>query len=229
MATTQKKTTKISVEEVFKCGSCLHFNATAHRNFDSPCANLGIRRFAIAPKCFTPDYTKIINNTDEFVQLAALFSSKTPEQKKILLGMLRATPKGKKLRMGTKMYLNLRGREYISNYVCCYVVGYTSGGEIVLTGSPDRKVRGKTFFAYLQDDDSLISPKVWAARYQTLRSKGRIQDPTGGLQRDITAAVENDTYEVPTIDNAPKGKVKKGAKDTTKIRRTDDLVKILAF
>lgn len=222
-----KKITKISTDETFKCGSCLHFNVTAHTSKESPCSALGVRRFAIAPRCFTPDYTKVISNTDEFVQLAAFFASKTPEQKKILLGILRATPKGNKLRMGTRMFLNLRGREFVSNYVCCYVVGYTSGGQIVLTGSPDRKVRGKSFFAYLRDDSSLITPKQWAQRYAALRAKGRIQDPTFGINRDITASVENDTYEVPTIDNAPKEKGDKGTK--TKVKRTDDLVTILAF
>lgn len=221
----EKKLTKMSQQEAFRCGLCLHYKQTPHPSFDSTCSKLGVRQFAIAPRCFTPDYTKIITNTDEFVQLSALFASKTPEQKKLLLGLLRATPKGKKLKMGTQMYLNLRGREYISNYVCCYVVGYTSSGEIVLTGSPDRKTRGKTFFAYLKKDDSLITPKEWKARYKKLRAQGRVQDPTFGGARNITAAVEADTYEIPTIDNAPKdGKAKTG-----KIRRTDDLVKILTI
>lgn len=223
----EKKQTKISIQESFKCGSCLHYKQTAHRNFESPCSKLGVRQFALAPKCFTPDYTKVINNTDEFVQMSAMFGSKTPEQKKILLAILRAEPKGKKIRMGTCMYLNLRGREYISNYVCCYVVGYTSAGEIVLTGSPDRKTRGKSFFAYLNSDDSLITPKEWKKRYLELRAKGRIQDPTGSKVRNITAEVENDSYEIPTIDSAPKDKKEKAK--SNKIRRSDDLVKILAI
>lgn len=221
----EKKLTKTSLQEAFRCGQCLHFKQTPHPSFDSPCSKLGTRQFAIAPKCYTPDYTKIINNTDEFAQLSMLFGSKTPDQRKLLLGMLRAVPKGRKLKMGTQMYLNLRGREYISNYVCCYVVGYTSAGEIVLTGSPDRKTRGKSFFAYLKTDTSLITPKEWKARYQALRAKGRIQDPTAGVVRNITAAVETDTYETPTIDNAPK----EGKAKSSKIRRTDDLVKILAI
>jgi hypothetical protein len=222
---TEKRMTKISIKEAMKCGQCLHFKQTAHKNFDAPCQKNGVRAFAIAPPCYTPDYTKAFDNTDEFVQLSALFASKTPEQKKILLGMLRATPKGRKLKMGTCLYLNLRGREYISNYVRCYVVGYTSAGQIVLTGSPDRKVRGKTFFAYLDSDDSLIEPKVWRARMSKLKTQGRIQDPTTTKLRNITASVENDTYEIPTIDNAPKdSKVK-----VQKIKRTDDLVKIMSI
>jgi hypothetical protein len=221
----EKKLTKISNQEQFRCGSCLHFQRTPHRSFEKPCSNLGVRAFANAPKCFTPDYAKVITNTDEFVQLSALFQSKTSEQKKILLGMLRALPKGKKLKMGTKMYLNLRGREYISNYVCCYVVGYSSCGDIVLTGSPDRKVRGKSFFAYLKSDDSLITPKEWKVKFKKLQTAGRIQDPTGVQIRNITQQVEQDTYEAPTIDNAPKDS--KAVK--TKIRRTDDLVTILSI
>jgi hypothetical protein len=217
--------TKASLQDVFKCGSCLHFKQTAHRSFEKPCSGLGIRAFAIAPKCFTPDYTKVITNTDEFVALAALFNSKTPEQKKIILGMLRQQPKGKKLRMGTKLYLNFRGREYVSNYVCGYVVGYTSGGDIVLTGSPDMQSRGRAFFAYLKSDESLLTQKEWKTRYLAMRKKGCIQDPTSNLDRDITARVEDDTYEVPTIDNAPKSKVK-----VVKLnKRTTSLVKLISF
>ncbi len=167
----------------------------------------------------------MVGNTDEFIQLATIFNNKTPEQKKILLGMLRVTPKGKKLKMGTRMYLNVRGREYISNYVCGYVVGYTSGGEIVLTGSPEMKSRGKAFFAYLKTDTSLITHTEWKARYKALKAKGRFLDPKASTVRDITAKIETDTYEVPTIDNAPTEKVKQVKLNP----RTTVLTKLLQF
>lgn len=222
-----KKQTKASLQEAFRCGECLHFKQTPHASFEGVCSGLGVRSFAAAPKCFTPDYTKVIKNVDEFLSIVTFFHSKTSQEKRILLGMLRQQPTGKRLKMGTKMYLNLRGRDYISNYVCGYVVGYTSAGQLVLTGSPERGTRGRTFFAYLRNDNALISEQEWHKRFVALRDKGRIVDPKAINVRDITATVKNNDYEVPTIDTAPggdkQGKIKKINK------RTSDLTQILSF
>jgi hypothetical protein len=220
-----KKQTTASLNEAMKCGECLHFKQTPHPSFESVCGIMGVRTFAIAPKCYTPDYTKVIKNTDEFLSLVTFFNSKSAQQKRIMLGMLRQQPTGKKLKMGTKMYLNVRGREYIDNYVCGYVVGYTSAGQLVLSGSPDRTTRGRSFFAYLRSDNSLLTDAEWRKRFSELKSKGRITDPKAIGGRDITAVVSQDDYEVPTIDNAPKekGPIKKLSK------RKTDLVQILTF
>ena len=221
------KPTKASAQEAFKCGECLHFKQTTHPAHEDVCSKLGVRSFAAAPRCFTPDYTKVIGNTDEFISLISFFSNKTAQQKKIMLGMLRQHSAGRRLKMGTKLYINVRGREYISNYLCGYVVGYTSAGQLVLAGSPDRQTRGRTFFAYLRDDSSLLTPGDWRKKFLELKMKGRITDPKAGLKRDITAEVLKDEYEAPTIDSAPKearAKAKSG-----KPGRKTDLVKILTF
>jgi len=220
----------VALEDAYRCGECLHFKQSKHHSFDDVCSKLGRRPFAIAPTCYTPDYSKVIANTDEFVQMVSLFGDKTPQQKRIILAILKAEPKGKKLRMGTKMYLNYRGREYISNYLCGYVVGYTSGGEVVLCGTPERGTRGRSFFAYLRGDESLITPKEWKERFLSLRASGRIQDPKAVAVRDITAKVQDDNYEVPTIDNAPRDpNEKKGKKGETRDLRRVPLTQILTF
>jgi len=218
------KPTKASLQEAFKCGECLHFKQTCHSTHDDVCSKLGVRHFALAPPCFTPDYTRVITNIDEFTMLAALFGTKTSQQKRILLAMLRQQPHGKKLPMGTCMYLNSRGREYIGNYLVGYVVGYTSAGQIVLAGSPDRNTRGRTFFAYLKSDDSLLTRTEWRQRFLDLRKMGRIIDPKDTYIRDITASVKEDNYEVPTIDSAPTGGAVKKIN-----KRTAPLTQILTF
>ena len=220
-----KKQTNASLQEAMRCGECLHFKQTPHPSFEDVCSNMGVRAFGVAPKCFTPDYTKVITNTDEFLSMVTFFNSKTPQQKRIMLGMLRQQPSGRRLKMGTKMYLNVRGREYIDNYLCGFVVGYTSAGQLVLSGSPDRTTRGRSFFAYLRSDDNLLTDAEWRKRFAELKAKGRITDPKATGGRDITAVVANDDYEVPTIDNAPK---EKGADKKINKRRTD-LVQILSF
>ncbi len=223
---------KANLEEVFKCGDCLHHKQTPHRQNKRVCAEEGIRTFAVAPKCFTPDYTKVIGNTDEFMAAVTFYGSRTPQQRKILLGMLRQQPKGRKIAMGTRLYLNIRGREYIDNYVCGFAVGYTSGGDLVLCGDPDAKARGRVFFAYLRSESSLLTQKEWRAKYTDLKTRGRISDPSVTGKRDITDVVKEDTYEIPTIDQAPKELVGRRSKkgDDGKInKRTSSLVQILTF
>jgi hypothetical protein len=219
-----KNVTRASAEEAFKCAECLHFKQSPHRTNKEVCSKLGVRQFALAPKCFTPDYTRIVQNSDELVMLSILFGSKTPQQRKIMLGMLRAKPTGKKFRMGTKLYLKSSTREYISNYLCGYVVGYTSGNEIVIAGSPDLKSRGKMFFTYLRSESGLITQKEWEIKFKELRAKGRISDPLLSKRRDITAKVEQDEYEVPTIDKAPKQ-----ANETKINKRRTPLTEIMEF
>ena len=201
-----KTLTKASAVEAFKCGDCLHFKQSPHRTNKEVCSKLGVRQFAIAPRCYTPDYTKVIKNSDELVAMTIFWGSKTPQQRKIIMGMLRQEPKGKKFRLGTKLYLKSSTRDYISNYLCGYVVGYTSGNEIVLAGSPDHKSRGRIFFTYLRSDSGLLTQKEWQIKFKDLKAKNKIHDPVFSAKRDITAAVDNDQYEVPTIDQAPKEK-----------------------
>ena len=196
--------TKTSLQEVFTCGLCLHHKQTPHLAHDKVCEKMGVRDFAIAPNCYTPDYTQVIENTDEFTSLINFFSSRSASQKKILMGMLRQQPtRAKKLKMGIPIFLKISNREYISNYVAGFVVGYTSGGNLVVAGSPEEQTRGRVFFAYLKSDSSYLTQPEWSAKHAELLAKGAIQDPKEAGMKSRLKAAEPD-YEIPTIDNAPK-------------------------
>jgi len=139
---------------------------------------------------------------------------------------LRLQPKGKRHEMGTKVFINLRNREYLSNYVSAFVVGYTSSGEVVLAGSPEKNKRGQIFFAYLKSDSSMATPAEWKKRYAKLVATGRINDPTHAKGRkDITEDLKEDNYVVPTIDAAPKGEKESSVK---KVKRPD-VVQMFTF
>lgn len=210
-----EKQTRLSIEEGFKCAECLHFKQFAHPSHKEICSGLGIRAFAVAPRCFTPDYTKVSTNLDEFVALASLFHDKTPQQRRIIMGMLRQKSKDRKLPIGASVFMNVRGREYISNYVMAFVVGYTSAGQIVLAGSSNSN-RGRTFFAYLRNDKDLLTPELWAKKFRELKLKGKVHDPKDTFRRDITAKVAAEDYEVPTIDSLPPEEKAKLAKKKSK-------------
>jgi len=192
-----------SLEDAFKCGECLHFTQSCHPRREAVCKTLGVRAFALAPACFTPDVTKIITNTEQFVVLASIFNSYTAQQKRILLGTLRGnkTTKGTKtLKFGTKVYLKT-GKDVLNSYYCAYVVGYTSCGELILAGSADRRSAGSTFFAYLKTTEGLLTPKEWKLKRAELVSRSAFDDTTN--RKDSALHDKYLDYEVPTIDTNP--------------------------
>jgi len=206
---------KKSLSEAFKCGECLHFKQVAHSAHGDVCSKEGIKAVGIAPSCFTPDVTKIAKNSDQFVQLAAMVNSYTPQERRILLGVLRsASAKKRPFAFGTKLYFHV-GKDFISNYLCGWVMGYTSSGELIVSGSPDQKQRGKSYLAYLASTDGVLTVSQWKVKLEKLRALGKIFDPSNAVVRK--AAIVDD-YQPPTIDRAPRDpsvkKPKKRIQDT---------------
>jgi hypothetical protein len=212
-----------SLSEAYKCSECLHHKKHAHPAFKTVCNERGIKGIAVAPKCFTPDVSIIASNSDQFVQLAMLQAGYTTRQKRILIALLKAKPISKKrftrpLGFGTKVFFLGMGGDYLSNYLAGYVAGLTSSGELIVTGSPDQNSRGRSYMAYMTDDDNIMTPSEWKKKKEELRLKGRIFDPK-------TKELPRQTEEVPTIDSAPKEwfdkrekvQKKRGIKDLTEM------------
>lgn len=210
-----------SLGEAFKCGECLHFKKYPHSTRQRPCSEEGIRAVGIAPKCFTPDVTRIAQNVDQFVQVVSIFQSFTHSQQRTILGLLRS--KKKKLALGTRLYFKV-GKDYISNYLCGYVAGYTSNGDLILMGSPD-KVRGQAFLSFMSAAaEDLLTWTQWKAKRAELKTANKVFDPSN---RVIKKSSVKDDYEPPSIDRAPKEWYDKLSK--TKKRRTDDVVDQMGF
>lgn len=192
-----------SLEDTFKCGECLHFATTCHSARDAVCSKLGVRAFALAPKCFTPNVAALFGNAEQFVVLSSILNGYNTKQRRILLGLLRGnktTSGNPKYRFGTKLYIKM-GQDVLNSYYCGYVVGYTSSGEIILCGNADRKSAGRSFFAYLKTTDDLLTSKEWKVKKQELIASGRISSTrTRGTPAHLEKYLN---YEVPTIDTNP--------------------------
>lgn len=214
-----------SLSESYKCSECLHHTKHAHPSYQTTCKEgRGIKGVALAPSCFTPDVSIIANNSDSFVQLATLMDDYTPRQKRVLIALLKQKPIAKKkftrkLAFGTKVFFLGIGSDYISNYLAGYVMGLTSSGELIITGSPEQNTRGKSYMAYMTDDDNLMTPVEWKRKKEELKAKGRIYDP-----KTKTMPKQDEVGEAVTIDNAPKAwydkqekKKKKGIRDLTEM------------
>lgn len=188
---------KLALAESFRCGDCLHYRNHPHSSKDQLCEKEGVKAVAVAPQCFTPNLSLLVGNSDQFVQLAALFNSYDAQQKRTLLAMLRQKRKGHNI--GLKLYFCL-GKDYVSNYLAGYVAGYTSTGEIMLIGSPDNKTRGSSFVMYMTSDDGLLTTSEWKAKRAALVAENKLFDPSNRIIKKSSVA---DDYVPPTIDVHP--------------------------
>jgi hypothetical protein len=152
----------------------------------------------VAPKCFTPDVTRLFGNSDQFVALAALFHGYKPDQKRTLIALLRQKKRGHVV--GTKLYFRV-GKDFVSNYLAGYVAGYTSSGELLLIGSPDNNARGQSFTTILTDDqEGVLTVSQWKAKREQLVLQNLIFDPSNRIVKKSSVV---DDYEPPTIDTVP--------------------------
>lgn len=213
------KTSAKVLEDAFKCGECLHFKQHAHSGKGKPCVELGVRAVGIAPRtCFTPDVTKLAKNSDQFVQVASMFQAFTPQERRILMALMRNQRARKTHQVGDALYFCV-GADYVSNYLKAYVMGHSSSGELLLIGSPDNRKRGQSFTAYLRDSDTLLTVKQWKVKREQLKGQNKIFDPKN---RMIKKSSITDNYEPPTIDSVPSSWYDK-KEPAKKRRRTDGL------
>jgi hypothetical protein len=208
-----------SLAEAFRCSECLHFKGHPHSTRKEVCSKEGVKGVGIAPKCFTPDLTQVAKNVDQFVSVVTIFQSFSHKEQRILLGLLKS--KKKKIPLGTKLYFKV-GRDYISNYLCGYVAGYTSSGELMLMGSPE-KARGQAFLAFLDSQsEDLLNWTQWKAKRAELKAGNKVWDPTNQV---IKKSSVKDDYEPPSIDRAPREWYDKlNKKGKAKTRRNMDVV-----
>lgn len=211
--------TSKSLTEAFRCGECLHFKNSCHPSFEKPCGNNGVKPFAIAPKCYSPNVAELLDsNSDNFAILANLMNSFSTRQKRILQGLLRSQTQLKKtpFTFGTKVYF-LLGKDYLSNYICGYVLGIATSGDVMVVGDPDKKTRGKNCVSYLSAE-SLMTYSQFSTHRKNLISSGRINDPAAFKPIRRTRVL--DEYEPPNMDTIPSSWWNGSTEDSKKKKKT---------
>lgn len=188
-----------------RCSECLFFKTQRKPGQTCPCSQSGVKAYATAPACFFPDISQLTKSIESFGALISVFSSYTPKQRRILYALLKLGDKTKKKehKFGTKVYIPIRNEgEYLSDWACAFVLGYTSDGKVVISGSPERRSIGRSFTAYLYPD-SVFSATEFAKKKKAMIASGKINNPKIEKIKRISAV---DDYEpqVPTLDTAPR-------------------------
>lgn len=215
--------TKASAIRPFRCGECLHFKAKPHSDKGNICSKEGIRALALAPTCFTPDVTRIVQDSSQLVTLITMLQGFDTAQRRILLAMLNSKPK-RKVKFGLKVYFLAMGGDYLSNYLSGFIVGTTSKGEIMVMGDPDKRRRGQAYVAYFKDMEDLFTETQFRAKRRSLKKKDRLEDPDSPFKKIIKTEITVD-HEPPTLDNAPKEVVEQKKVRRRRIRAVDEQLK----
>ncbi|QBQ74541.1 hypothetical protein BcepSauron_161 [Burkholderia phage BcepSauron] len=215
-----------ALTDSYRCGECLHWEAHRHSDHEKICKDEGIKAGAVAPSCYTPDATQLCGNSDQFVQFVTLFRNWNPKQRRIATALLRQ--KKKQYEPGQKFYFCV-GTEYVSNYLVGYVAGYTSKGQVILIGSPDRQQRGKSFTMYMPPESiesgSLLTFSQWKQKRASLREQGLVFDPSNKVIKKSSVV---EAYEPPSLDAVPewfltKDEAPAEGKATRRRKRTDEI------
>lgn len=187
--------------EALRCGECLHYKVAAHSQRGEICSKMGVNPKGLAPNCFTPDITELGMNGDQLASLTALLQGSSNKSRRILMAVLRSKTKAKAYQLGTKVYWKALGGDYLSNYVAGYVLGYSSSGELMISGDPDKTKRGgRPYVALLRSTDDILDYLGWKERKAYLIQRNRIQDPQTKAMKNARKAAD---YEPPTLDTAP--------------------------
>lgn len=202
-----------------QCGDCFHYKGSRHPNFDKPCAQLGVGTKSEAPGCYTPDVTAFKSlSLDAFGMLAALVASMTPRQSRVLMGVLKYAGSLEKHDMTFMQEVYFcSGNEqdaYLDDYFKGYVLGVGKSGEFIIVGTDYLQSAKNSTFAYLSRE-SVLTEEQFIKRRKKLAMHGRLGKPK------TVRAVNNNTYVVPTIDEAPTGEGRITAMRKKKLSKKD--------
>lgn len=188
-----------------KCGDCLHFKRNA--KFEKPCTQLGVKHFATAPACYSPDpYILSAQSPDVLFRLGLLLTNFSAKETRVFMAILKQSgslEKHYKLKFGQPVYFRI-GNDYLSNYFRGFVLGIAEEGEaqVYVTSDLEKKQRKTPVIATLIRE-SVYTLSTWKKKKQQLLDDGRKQDPNPLFAVQKTKIKEADTYVPPSLETAP--------------------------
>lgn len=227
MSSKEKRDTHVSLSAKesllnLRCGDCLHFKGSAHPAIGTACSLLGVKAYAAAPSCYTANVS-VFRKTgvSVFASLASIISTFSPQQSRVLMGLLKSAGSLEKFgfTFAQKVYFRI-GEDYLDNYFSGHVLGVGVDNNISLVGlsyfsSSKMQVIASVF------KSSILSVEEFKARKKKLIDSGRLYAPRLPKKNDLKQGVD---YEPPTIETSQElleqlaAKTRKSMKKKGKIR-----------
>jgi hypothetical protein len=190
-----------------RCGDCLHFKHIS--KFERVCSTLGVKQFAEAPTCFSPNvYALTKKNPDILHQLGMLLREFTPAETRVFMALLRqkvSMDKNYGLAFGQPVMFRIGGGDYLSNYFKGYVIGVASvgDGQVFVASDMSKTQRNMPATATLLPS-SVYPLSKWKKKKAELVKDKKLKDPNP-LYSPTALKKEELTidYKVPTLEDAP--------------------------
>lgn len=195
---------KIASENiVLRCGQCMHFRGSAHPSIGTPCQSSGVKSYAIAPNCYTPDVHQLKGlSTETFSVLSAIVAACKPQQAMILMGLFRehaSLHRKTGFSLMQKVYFSLGSGEFLSDYYAGFVLGLAPHERVLIVGTQYFSNQRSSMVASL-DVSSVLDRSKFEKRARRLINTGRVNPPRAREPMEVPPDVAK--YEPPTIESS---------------------------
>lgn len=188
-----------------KCGDCLHFKRNA--KFEKPCSQLGVKHFANAPACYSPDpYILSAQSPDVLNRLGLLLANFSAKESRVLMSILKQTgtlEKHYKLKFGQPVFFRI-GNDYLSNYFRGFVLAIAEDGDaqVYVTSDMEKKQRKQPVLATLIRT-SVFTLSEWKKKKAQLLADKRTQDPKPLFTVQKIKTKMDELYVPQSLESAP--------------------------
>lgn len=185
-----------------RCGDCIHYKGSPHPTFGEPCFELGVRPNSVAPDCYTPNVGLLRDlGPDAFTLLASFITSSTPQQVRIIAGLMRAASSVERLgfHFMQRVYFHIGGNTPTLDRVYSgHVLGIGLDKQVQVVGADYMRQSRGACVASL-DKASLMN----AVQFKKFKAKLIAAGQLKALDPKKAAAIAGDNYEPPTFETSP--------------------------
>lgn len=187
---------------VLRCGDCAYHRDNVHPAMGQPCQKLGVAPSKTAPPCWSPNLAALRPmGQDSMRSLAALVASMTPQQSRIIMGLLRnaGSLERVKLTFLQEVFFKLGQGDALDLFYRGYAVARGPDNTVQVLASPVLGGSKALTAAYIARGSVLTRVQFEKAR-NALTVAGRIYHVPRKPRVQISDAF---AYEPPTFDTSP--------------------------
>ena len=167
--------------------------------YGEPCDKRGVKTYAAAPSCYTANVS-VFRKVDPqiFGHLATIISHFSPQQSRILMGLLKSAGSLEKhdLTFLEKVYFRL-GEDYLDSYYSGFVLGVGLNNTLMIVGSSFLTGIKHPIIAHL-DPTSVLNVEGFRKKQKNLIRHGLMYVPRKPHRNDVTVV----NYTPPSIETS---------------------------
>jgi len=211
---------------ILRCAECMHFEGSPHPSIGQACSLIGVKRYATAPNCYTPNVHVFRKTSPQTLNvLASVVSSFSPQQSLVLMGLLREQASMKRkfnISFLEKVFF-LIGEDFLENYFAGFALGSDPDGNILIVGSQYFKDQKNSIVASLSRK-SVLNWEEFRKVRDMLSARGKLYMPRRKIEVELPPNL--DDYEPPTLETTEELLEKQANKSTKRRVKKAEVLEI---